>query len=203
MRQLKLIGVVAILASALSAHAQFFQPWTGPAKSFTSRIKSCPSPIQTPAAAYDDFVSASSTNLTTLMWWGNVSSGAQLSRRYFVGIYNSIPGACIPALSTGPLYHTCVVPAFTAPVGTDCTGHTVYLFLAFLPGGFSATAGTKYWLQISESDAASVNVGVDDFRWSGHFTNVMCPACQITAAGTVVSPLTGCGALNDLAFGIF
>ena len=204
MRSLRVIAILAFITMAVMASAQFFQPWTPPAKSFTSRVQSCANALYSPAAAYDDFVSANTLTLHVLAWWGNVSTPTQLTRPYYVAIYNTIPGACLPDIASGPIYHACVIPVLTSLAGTDCTGHNVYVFVSHLPsGGFPAVAGVKYWLQISENDNLSVNPGVDDFRWSGHFGPVMCPALQITSFGTINQPLQGCGALNDLAFGIF
>lgn len=203
MRSLKFISVTALLGCALFASAQFVQPWTTPDRGYVSCVKACTSPTVIPAAVYDDFVSASTTNLTLVAWWGNVTSAAQAARPYYVAIYNNLPGACFPDITPGPIYQACVNPVIHNVVGSDCQGIPVVRFAAPLPGtGFAATAGTKYWIQISEDDASSVNPGVPDFRWSSHFGIVGCPAVQINSAGVANSPLQGCGALNDMAFAI-
>jgi hypothetical protein len=203
MRYAKFSAVLIGFGLVLTAQAQFIQPWNFQAPSFRSRVKDCPSTLPSPIAAYDDFVSTSTTVLNVVIWWGNVNSPAQLNRRYLIAIYDNIPGACMPDLAAGPKYRACVVPALTAPVGVDCNGNQVHVFGSFLPGGFPVAAGQQYWLQISESDIHSVTVGVDNFRWSGHMPTNGCRALQIDAFGNIIAPLTGCGAINDLAFALF
>jgi hypothetical protein len=201
MRYTKIFSLLALASIGLSAQAQFSQPWTPNAKGFTTRVPNCSTPNGLPGAAYDDFISATTSNLTKLVWWGNVSGPAQLNKQVVVVIYRDLPAACSPDLSA-PIYTTCVAPISTTLVGMDCLGRRVYRFRALLPGGVTVTPGTKYWLQISENDAVSVTPGADDFKWCGHFGNVGCPAIQISPTGVTVQPLTGCGALCDLAFRI-
>ena len=203
MRYLKISAIVGLASVCLMAQAQFSQPWTPNAKGFTSRIPNCSTPFGAPGMAVDDFVSASTTNLTVLVYWCNVSTPAQLNKPVHIAVYPNTPGACFPDL-TVTVYSACVVPAITQLAGTDCLGRKVWRCGVLLPsGGVTVVPGTQYWLQISEDDSSSMNVGVDDFKWCGHFGNVNCPAMQISSIGTINSPLLGCGAVNDLAFRIF
>jgi len=202
MRFPKISIFFALTALAAVSQAQFSQPWTPNAKGFTSRIPNCSTPFGPPGMAVDDFVSASTSNLTILAWWCNVSAPAQLNRPVNVSVYPNLPGACFPDF-TNSIYSQCVVPAIKQLVGTDCLGRRVYRCIALLPaGGVTVTPGAQYWLQISEDDSNSLTPGVDDFKWCGHFGNVGCPAFQIAPTGVVNSPLLGCGAVNDLAFRI-
>jgi len=201
MRYTKIFSLLALASFSLTAHAQFSQPWTPNAKGFTTRVPNCTSPMGLPGAAFDDFVSATTANLTKLVWWGNVSGPAQLNKPVVVAIYPSTPGSCFPGLAA-PIYTSCVTPISSTLVGIDCLGRRVYRFKGLLPGGVTVVPGTKYWLQISENDSVSVTPGADDFKWCGHFGNVGCPAIQIAPTGVTVQPLTGCGALCDLAFRI-
>ncbi len=203
MRFPKVSILVAFSSLAALSQAQFTQPWTPNAKGFTSRIPNCSSPFGPPGFAADDFVSASTSNLTILVYWCNVSSPAQLNKPVSVTVYPNTPGACFPDF-TVTVYSACVVPSIRTNVGTDCLGRKVWRCISFLPsGGMTVVPGQSYWLQLSEDDSSSINPGVDDWKWCGHFGNVNCPAFQLAPSGIMNSPLLGCGAVNDLAFALF
>ena len=193
----------AVVLCATLSQAQFSQPWTGTEKGFTSRIPNCSSPFGPPGMALDDFVSPTTSNLTVLVYWCNVSTPAQLNKPVHISVYPNTPGACFPDF-TVTVYTACFVPAITGLAGTDCLGRKVWRCAVLLPsGGINVIPGQSYWLQLSEDDASSMNPGVDDWKWCGHFTNVNCPAFQIAPSGVTVNPLTGCGAIMDLAFRLF
>lgn len=203
MRSAKIFALLFLTSVGISAQAQFSQPWTGNMKGFTTRIPNCSTPFGSPGMAVDDFISASTSNLTVLVYWCNVSTPAQLNKPVHVAVYRDQPGICFPDF-TANVYSACVVPALTQLAGTDCLGRKVWRCVALLPsGGMTVAPGAQYWLQISEDDSSSLNVGVDDFKWCGHVGNVLCNAFQIAPSGVTVNPLTGCGAVCDLAFRLF
>jgi hypothetical protein len=206
----------AILASAIlclltqSTLAQKVnQPWTAPRGAHESRIITCTQPVP-PAgglAAMDDWICPASGAMTRIQWWGVVSTPAQLQRRWYIAFYNSLATACLPA---NRVYQACVIPV-SKPVGTDCDGRIVYLFMATLPPPyFVQTAGQHYWVEVAEDDSTSVTPGVPDFKWSSHIPispSPMCPAVQQPAGGgAFIQPIPDdCPnpIQTDLAFRIF
>lgn len=205
-----LIGAgIALLLGQQALAQKVSQPWTAPRGAHQSRVISCtnPNPPAGASVAMDDWICPASGAMTRVQWWGIVRSTAQLTRRYYVAVWShSAAGACRPATR---LYQACVVPS-TIAVGTDCRQRIVYRFSASLPAPyFVQTAGTHYWLQISEDDSGSVTVGVDDFLWSSHLPispAPLCPALRQTAGGVIVQPIfDDCPAPipTDLAFRFF
>lgn len=195
--------MAATAALATSASAQIFaQPWqAGKSSSFVSDVKACFSPTPFTRITLDDFGFTVNHNVKFFIWWGTVSSTAQLTKPYDLQIYADAGG--VPALSSaGPLWYRCVTPLVTLPVGTDCPGRQVYAFLAFVPGGFNAVAGTKYWLSIDEEEFNSANIGLNDFFWSGTYSFHGAKACQFdVTTGSLIQPLIdNCGALADMSF---
>jgi hypothetical protein len=208
-RRCALIASAVLCLLAPSTFAQKVnQPWTAPRGAHESRIITCTQPIP-PAgglAAMDDWICPASGPMTRVQWWGVVSNPAQLQRRYYIAFYNGLATACLPGQRA---YQACVFPV-TKPVGTDCDGRTVYLFMASLPAPyFVQTAGQHYWIEVAEDDSSSVTPGVSDFKWSSHVPispSPMCPAVQQGAGGAFIQPIADdCTApiQTDLAFRIF
>jgi hypothetical protein len=196
-------GALMLVPQALAQKVN--QPWTAPRGAHESRVISCTSPLP-PAGgsvAMDDWICPASGAITRVQWWGIVSSTAQLTRHYYVAVWNNNAATCRP---NNVIYQACVTPT-AIPVGTDCRQRTVYRFSAALPAPyFTQTAGTHYWLQISEDDAGSVRVGLEDFRWSSHLPINLCPAVQRSAAGVFTQPTPDDCPVpvgTDLAFRLF
>jgi len=203
------IAAAAILFVASHAIAQKVnQPWTSPRGSHESRVISCTNafPPTTGLAAMDDWICPASGAITTVQWWGVVSTPAQRTRHYYIAIWSNSAAACRPNVR---IYQACVTPTSIA-VGTDCRQRIVYRFTAPLPVPyFIQTTGTHYWLQVSEDDAGSVNPGAPDFRWSSHLPispAPLCPAVQLNGGGVFTQPiLDDCNppVATDLAFRLY
>jgi len=160
----------AALVLALGSEAwgqKIMQNWTPPRGAVESRVLSCTNPAPLGRVAFDDWICPQTGPLIRVCWYGVVLTPGQLAlgRRYYVAIY-SHGGVCGPA---NLLYQTCVTPDYRRFCGFDCRQRRVFLFSAPIPPPvFTQTVGTHYWLQISEEDATSARVGVEDFRWSAH-----------------------------------
>ncbi len=175
------------------------QPWTPPATAYRSRVASCQDPTPADRVALDDWGCTNGGVAVRVRWWGQVLDQQQLDGRpYYIAFYSD-SGDCKPEAL---LYETCVVPQVQF-VGVDCTDRDVFQFRAAIPA-FPVTAGEHYWIQISEVDAASANVGQDDFRWSGRQPARFCNAGQLDAAGEFHSPLVDAcnGNIDDLSFSV-
>lgn len=171
------------------------QRWTPPAAPHVSRVKSCENPVPDDRVAMDDFQVPFDGTAVQLRWWGAILDQDQIGRPYYVAIYSDID--CEPG---DLLYETCVVPTGKC-IAVDCSDHKVARFQTPIPA-FEVHAGEHYWLQISEDDADSANVGQDDFLWSGRQPRRMCPAMQLGANGQVEQPLIDAcnGLVDDLSF---
>jgi hypothetical protein len=204
--------VGAVLATLMAAPAlaqKVNQPWTAPRGAHESRVVTCTSP--NPAAAWrislDDWICPKTGPMSRVQWWGIVTSQAQATRPYYIAIWShATTGACGPGAK---VYQACVIPS-SKYVGTDCNGRRVYRFSASLPQPwFSQQQGQHYWLQVSEIDSNSVQVGAEDFRWSSHLPIKPAPYCQavqITGGGVVIQPTPDdCPQpiATDLAFRMF
>jgi hypothetical protein len=190
--------VVWLLLATVSPVWAQNQPWANPNGSVDSRVVSCVAPNPLTRVAMDDFQFAANTNVRWVIWWGVVSGPAQLAaaaNSYYIAIYANAAGPCPPVGGmncnpAGLMASWCLQPNW-APVGMDCRNRVVYRFRVALPGaGFAAVGGVKYWLQISENDAFSANVGAgvanEDFRWSGYRPQLLCPAQQRDNVGNVI-----------------
>jgi hypothetical protein len=213
-----LLGAMAILAAATPVFAQITalnpfkinQPWIKPLASHASIVDNCSGQQVTFAPiAMDDFLCTKNGPLVRIEWWGTMD-GTFLppQRNFFVRIYGHTGSTCQP---TNPLYSACV-QASSKLVGIDCQQKPVYHFRASLPSPhFVQTAGTRYWLQISEVDrgpagapAASPRPGVVDWRWSAHRDIKNCPAIRRGAAGATSTLIDPCDdRQDDLAFRIY
>jgi len=200
LRALAALLVTGFVASHADAAACiYYQPWTQPSSSFASRVISCDDPQAFDQIALDDFVCEEGGALDAIRWWGVVLDPAQYfqARPYYIAIYADRD--CKPG---DLLYRTCVRPQVRL-VGTDCRDQRVVQFTALVPT-FQVDADRTYWLQISEDDAGSANVGVDDFRWSGHQPVRKCFAVTIDANGDLRCPIfDDCNQQeSDLAFAL-
>lgn len=177
---------------------KFSQPWTPPAAAFRSRVHSCANPIPRDRVALDDFEFEESGEIRRIRWWGVLLSPEQVDRPYYIAIYLDVD--CGPDQM---IYETCVIPN-VQPVDINCLNQSVFRFGAQIPP-VAINAGEHYWLQISEIDALSANVGQDDFLWAGRQPAQMCNAIQHTNEGQVIDPLLdACNQLvDDLSFQLF
>ena len=213
---LSLVTLAAAPALAQVTSANPFkvdQRWVAPLAAHTSIVDNCQGAQVTFAPiAMDDFLCTKNGPLVRIQWWGTMdNANLPVQRRFFVRIWSDAgTAACRPAQ---PLWQNCVDATFQV-VGTDCTNRRVFRFSANLPQPwFVQTAGTRYWIQISEVDRGNVagqapfspRPGVVDWRWSAHRSIKMCPALQRNANGTFVQPLLDpCDQQpDDLAFRIF
>jgi len=159
------------------------QPWTPPAHSWEARVHSCANPIPFDLAAVDDFSFPKDGKIARLRWWGVLLDPNQANDHpYYVAIYSD--NACAP---DALLYEACVIPQVEF-VDVDCHGDLVFVFSAKIPE-FQVTADARYWIQISENDQQSANVGQEDFRWSGRQPVRGCEAGQIDSKGIFHAPL--------------
>jgi hypothetical protein len=170
----KVLSVAFCLSLAVvsSAWAQN-QPWSAPNGAVESRLDACTvgfTPLN--RVAMDDFQYGANTTIKKIRWWGVVldPANAQLTKRFFIAIWgNATAGPCPAGCNPTNILANWCLAASTAVAGQDCNGRTVYRFTVCIPAPFfTALAGTKYWLQISEIDTESARVGVEDFRWSGY-----------------------------------
>ncbi len=201
------VGAAVMLAPQALAQ-KINQAWTSPRGAHESRVISCTA-ANPPAGgniAMDDWICPATGAITSVQWWGIVSVPAQLTRHYYIAIWNHNPTACRP---NNRVYQACVTPS-TVAVGYDCRQRIVYRFSASLAAPyFTQVVGTHYWLQVSEDDSGSVNVGTEDFRWSSHLPispTPLCPAVQLRADGVFTQPtpddcIPAVG--TDLAFRLF
>lgn len=223
----------AMLLVAASAFSQFgfnyfkvSQPWypypfpQGRWASHEARVLGCENARPMNRVAMDDWVCTRTGPIIRVDWWGTMPTAVaqiQKNRPFYIAIYGD-NGNCQPRTTFGQqnaqhpygaLYARCVVPDVVKFVGVDCQNQPVFFFSAPLPPGpnghFRQTAGTRYWLQVSEADRESARINVEDFRWSGHRPITPCPAVLLglNAAGQpVFSPaIDACdGQMDDLAF---
>jgi len=192
------LAVVALMGETAFGQCTFFQPWTQNIASHSSRVRSCDQPTIVDFVAMDDFICREGGKMDRLRWWGVVFSREQALRgSYYIAIYKD-NGNCEPGEQ---LYKACVRPRVKL-AGVDCTDNFVVQFDTALAAPFPVEPGVRYWLQISEDDAASFRPGVEDFRWSGHQPIEGCEALQIDAAGNIIRPLIDrCNERpSDLAF---
>lgn len=180
-------GAFGLLASVASAQVLWSQPWVTPRASFESRVKACTSPTPTAMIALDDWVARANSPITRLDWWGTLSTPEQGKRKYYIAIYKHDPATKKPAIGS-LLFRDCVTPT-AEPVGVDCKSMRVYKLMAKLTKPFYQKKGVQYWLQISESDADSYKVGVEDFRWSGTRPIRFLPAVQAKSAAAISQPI--------------
>jgi len=181
-----LVVFTCLSSSVLQAQQYFRQPWDQYSNAHESRVESCANPVPTDLIGLDDFRFQQSGTLDGIIFWGKVLDSAQIesAHGYYVAIYDD-NGACGP----GALLHSeCITPASQFAF-MDCTGDSVYRFVSPLTGGFQVTGGENYWLQVSEIDDESANVGVDDFLWSNRLPLRMCPAAQMDSSGNLFQPL--------------
>lgn len=199
MRLSRTVATVALVGGLLGGQALaqcvWSQPWTNYRASHQSRVISCANPAPLFRVAMDDFQCNNGGVLVRVRWWGVLLTEAQRDKTYYIAIYDD--SACTP---TARVYEACVTPAVRR-VALDCTQARVFRFSAAVPP-FTLQAGTRYWLQISEDDAGSARVGVEDFRWQGRQPQVDCQAMQKDIEGVAFGPLLdGCNNQpNDLSF---
>lgn len=174
----------ALLAAPALAQCKFSQPWTWNRMSHRSIVFSCATPAPLDQVAMDDFECEHDATIKRLQWWGVLLDPAQGDNRpYYVAIYED-DGNCRPGAL---VYEECVIPRVRR-VGADCRQDPVFLFSTGL-NGFTVSGGQRYWLQISEDDAGSARIDVDDFRWSGRVPIRLCAALQRSDAGVYRQPL--------------
>ncbi len=220
----KLVAVAAVCGAVASASAQTVYPiafasfkwnqaWTAPRATFTSKVTACAQPAPAPAVAADDWLCTKPGPIIRIGWWGWLRTTAQAQRRYYVAIYPDVN--CRPG--TAPIYQACVTPDVVKLVGKDCDlipgtnlTHDIYYLSAKLPAPYFQQTGTAaapqhYWLQISEDDSASVQFGVEDFRWAGRRPLLVCPAVQFNSSFTFQQPiLDRCDQIeDDLSFRLY
>lgn len=192
-----------VLAQPVPIGWKYIQPWSPPRAAFESRVRSCAQPTPLNVVAMDDWICGQTGGIARITWWGTLSSPAQGQRPFYIAIYGTAAGACVPNLQQR-LYSTCVIPDYSKYVGTDCQQRRVFRLSAPLPATlpFVQQQGTHYWLQISEADVESIRPNLEDFRWSGHRPIVNCPAVQTPPS--FVTPLRdACDQQpDDLAFGL-
>jgi len=188
------------LASASASSVPYSQPWMQKLPAWTSVVRSCGVPVPLPILAADDFTSTTGGVYNNIVWWGTVTSPAQLQRRWYIATYND-NGFGQPNFGA-PLWRTCVVPV-AALAGVDCQGMRVYKFGVTLPSSapMPVIVG-KQWLVIAEDDSASIQPGVPDFAWSACQPVQNSPAVQFDNLGIFTQPLLDpCnGGKDDLAF---
>lgn len=184
MNTFKTLGTLAVLCGFASfGQAQFRQIYNGNRASFVSVVKSCATPTPLPLAAADDFHFADNFTVNHFRWWGTVSDPSQLTRTYYVAIYNNAncsPGALV--------FQACVVPDSAVFQAVDCQGKNVYNFFVGLPAPLMLAPG-HYWFRVAECDEDSINVGQVDFQWSGRRPIVGCNAGQHDSFLNWLSPL--------------
>lgn len=172
------------------------QPWNKRRPPYSSIVANCANPAPSPLIAMDDFFCDEDARIRRVSWWGVLSSPQQANRPFYIAIYLDNQ-QCFP--QQPPVFQDCVTPRYASVVGTDCLGNQVWRFSAVLSAPFMATAGQRYWLQISEEDTSSVRVGAEDFRWSAHRPVVECRALQ--GPPLMPLPLDPCDQEeNDLSF---
>ena len=171
------------LAQPVTLAWKYVQPWTPPRAAFTSRVISCEQPSPFPQIAMDDWICGASGRITRVTWWGTLNTPLQAQRPFYIAVYGSAATACVPN-PADLQFQICVVPDYAKYVGTDCQQRRVYRMSAALPATnpFVQQQGTHYWLQISEADQQSVQVNVENFRWSGHRQIQNCRAVQAPPA---------------------
>jgi hypothetical protein len=203
------LTAAAILAAVAAAPAhglilvwKWYQPWTPPRASHHSVVQNCAgAAVPFAPIALDDWICGQSGPIVRVRWWGTLDTTQTLvgPSQFYIAIWSHSATACLPSAR---VYSACVNPT-KVRVGTDCENRPVYRMSALLPSPFTQTAGTHYWIQISEVDAGSPRLGVPDWKWSAHRPLRECDAVQF-AGGVFTQPiLDPCDALkNDLAFWI-
>jgi hypothetical protein len=145
-----------------------------------------------PRIAFDDWTSPSTpAAVQWLEWWGIVHHPGQLfdpvtpwrARPFIIRIFTDSNGNCLPdevLASHAAIYTICPKP-FRQFAGIDCLGRAVYRFwVSPWPGLFlPLSPNTKYWIQISEDNHASVRPNMVDFEWSGTCQVRGCQAVQM------------------------
>lgn len=182
------------------------QPWTKPLASHASVVATCQGdPVSFAPIAMDDFQCDVTTTWRHFTWWGtNPTQNGVPQRAFLIRIW--IDQGCNPV---DWVYQECVI-AKPKVVGIDCQGLRVFRFVAKPSVPFTALAGQRYWLQISEIDrdpdiipgaVSSPNPDRVDFQWSAHRDIKDCRALQMDIAGGVKPLFDPCDAeLDDLAF---
>lgn len=201
----KIIALLSIVLAASSAMSQIWtQPWTAPLPSWLSVVRSCDSPKPLRLIALDDFMIESHyATIQTIVYWGTVRDYNQLGRPMYYAIYKD-NGNCQPAMDS-LIWKDCLKPEFEFVDG-DCLNQRVWRFKQALnPLNLPFLFYGKYWLQISEDDSNSANVGRPEFAWSSHQDYLLCPAVQVDSTGAIYQPLVDpCnGGKDDLAFELY
>lgn len=211
----RFVFVVALVALSAAAFAQaspwqwrfkWLQRYAWPLSSHESRVFSCEIPRPFNRVAMDDWICTKSGPIVRIGWWGVLLTPDQYSKRwsYYIAIYRNKPGTCQP--EEEPIYRACVRPDVIRYTGKwDCRQQRVFYFSAQLPQPFMQRIEQHYWLQISESDKESARVDAEDFRWSAHRPENLCPAGQYSPAAGFIQPiLDACDDQpNDLAFVLY
>ena len=162
-------GLFLVAVSPAQGQFKWAQPWHFPdGPVHDTRVQSCTSPAIVTQIALDDFLCTQSGPITWVTWSGDLPNGpAQRFRRFYIRIWGHTNSPCTPcgnpAVPVSPIY--CVQP-HSIKLGMNCDAKQVWGFWAPLSPPFTQTAGTHYWLQISEIDDESINPGLVDFRWS-------------------------------------
>lgn len=211
-------AAVGLLALTAAASAQvvpvplimwkYNQPWTKPWSAHASVVRDCQGqPVSFSTVAVDDWLCTKTGPIRRIDWWGTSPQPNQVPNRQFViAIYSEVQ--CLPSQL---LYRTCVL-ATNVLESIDCRDRRVYRFTANMPtgaAGWSQTAGTKYWLQISEADNAGMPMssptpGAIDFQWSAHRPIKNCPARKRAIGGPWMLCLDPCDQIEeDLAFRLY
>jgi hypothetical protein len=179
---------------------------------FPSKVQTCTAPVPSPVVCMDDWLCTKPGPILRVDWWGWLRTPAQAQRPFYIAIYRENPdNPCQPGVQ--PVYQACVVPDQVRQVARNCQtvagttgGLPIYYLSAKLPNPFiqdgTPTAPQHFFLQISEIDAQSVQVGVDDFCWAGRRPIQVCSALQRVASGGVIQPiLDACDQMpDDLSF---
>ncbi|HKQ48222.1 MAG TPA: hypothetical protein VJZ71_09155 [Phycisphaerae bacterium] len=201
-------STLLMVVSPAWGQIKWAQPWhhpDGPVPD--TRVQTCGTPDIVTVIALDDFMCTQTGPITWVTWSGDLPEGpAQRFRPFFIRIWNHINTPCTPCGNPGmPLMSWCVVP-HSKKIGINCDGKTVWGFWTPLSPAFTQTAGTHYWLQISEIDlptaappsAGSINPGLVDFRWSTYHpfdsafdADPLCPAMFLVPPNPGV-PVASC-----------
>lgn len=181
-----LVAFATLAASASQAAILWSQPWSPNQKwaSFPSAVESCAVPNILRAIAMDDFCLPNGGQVKAVRWWGVPLVAAQLAggRRYYLAIYENIPGKCAP--KPAPIFRDCLTPQWVT-AGVDCQNKVVYRFEAALAAPFNALPNREYWIQISEDDSTSATKNVVDWQWSGYRPINLCPSQSVRKMGAL------------------
>ncbi|MBX3119494.1 MAG: hypothetical protein KF784_10535 [Fimbriimonadaceae bacterium] len=195
--------MIAVMTASGALSQVWSQPWTRPLASWESVVRSCDNPKPYKLVALDDFYIINDVLVSTIVYWGTVSSDAQLGRPMYYAVYKD-NGNCQPDMNA-LVWSDCLKPYWEFVDG-DCTGQKVFRFKQPLnPWNYLYPGGAKLWLQISEDDAESAHPDRPDFAWSAHQRVNLCPAVQVDYNGMIYQPLIDpCnGRKDDLAFELY